>query len=112
MAARGTEAKAQVIKKIIETFGPNVAKEIDKKIYITTKENGETIQVCLSLTCPKTLVGLEDAPVAAPAKSAFSGGFDFESMPAIDEALKPFTPAEITPDERQNVLDLMKKLGL
>ena len=111
MAARGTEAKAQVIKKIIETFGPDIAKEIDKKIYITTKENGETIQVCLSLTCPKTLVGIDEAVVSTP-KPTFTDGFDFEAMPATAENVKPFTPAEITPDERQTVLDLMKKLGL
>ena len=38
MAARGTEAKEQITKKILECFGQNEAFLFDKKIYINTEE--------------------------------------------------------------------------
>lgn len=111
MAARGTEAKEQITKKILECFGQNEAFLFDKKIYINTKENGEKVQVALTLTCPKVLISPEGVD-AAPPKSAFSGGLDFESMGAATVAPETFKPAEITPDEKETVQALMKRLGL
>ena len=111
--ARGAEAKEQVMQKIIECFGQDKAFVYDKKLYITTKEDGAPIQVCLALTCPKTLVSPSGAtaPVEPP-KSAFSSGFDFESMGAATATPETFKPAEITPDEKETVQDLMRRLGL
>lgn len=105
--ARGNEAKAWATQKIIECFGQNQVVLSDKKIYINTKENGEPIQVCVALTCPKTMVGEEAAAAVATAKT----GVDFGAFGA------PTTPeppkvAEITPSERQTVQELMKSLGL
>jgi len=97
-----------VAKKIIECFGQENVIEFDKKLYITTKENGETLQICIAMTCPKNLVGIE----ATPPKSAFSGGLDFESMGAAIVAPEEPKPAEITPDEKETVQDLMRRLGL
>jgi hypothetical protein len=111
--ARGNQAKAEVIEKIIEAFGQDKTIFYDKKLYITTEEDGAPIQVCLTLTCPKTLVSPSgaSAPVEPP-KSAFSGGFDFESMGSATAEPEPFKPAEITPAERDTVNDLMRRLGL
>lgn len=111
--AKGNFAKEQVMKKIIECFGQNQAFIYDRKLYITTEEDGAPIQVCLTLTCPKTLVSPSgaSAPVEPP-KSAFSGGFDFESMGSATAEPEPFKPAEITPAERDTVNDLMRRLGL
>ena len=111
MAARGSLAKEEVAKKIIECFGRENVIEADKKLYINTKENGERLQICIALTCPKNLVGVEatNSPVS---KSAFSGGLDFETMGAATATPEPFKPAEITPDEKAKVQELMKRLGL
>ena len=111
--ARGNQAKTEVIEKIIETFGRDNTILYDKKLYITTKEDGAPIQVCLTLTCPKTLVSPSGAATPAePPKSAFGGGFDFESMGATTAEPEPFKPAEITQTERDNVRELMARLGL
>lgn len=111
--ARGNQAKTEVIEKIIETFGRDNTILYDKKLYITTKEDGAPIQVCLTLTCPKTLVSTSGAAAPAePPKSAFGGGFDFESMGATTAEPEPFKPAQITPAERDTVNDLMRRLGL
>lgn len=111
--AKGNFAKEEVMKKIIECFGQDQAFIYDKKLYITTKEDGAPIQVCLTLTCPKTLVSPSGATAPAePPKSAFGGGFDFESMGATTAEPEPFKPAQITPAERDTVNDLMRRLGL
>ena len=111
--ARGSQAKDEVIEKIIECFGQDKAFVYDKKLYITTKEDGVPIQVCLTLTCPKTMVSPSgEATAVEPPKSAFSGGIDFESMGLETPAPEPFKPAQITPAERDTVNDLMRRLGL
>ena len=102
--ARGSEAKAKIAKKIIECFGQEHVIESGGKLYINTTENGEKIQICLAMTCPKTMVG-EDAPVAAP-----STGNAFDNF--LTSNTEPFKPAEITQEERDTVRDLMTKLGL
>ena len=101
MAIKGTEAKAQVAKKIIEIFGQDKVIENDKKLYINTTENGEPIQVCITMTCPKTFVG---EVVKAP-ESAFD-------MMAPTTEPEPFKPVEISAEERETVTELMKRLGL
>lgn len=113
MAARGTAAKEEITKKIIECFGQDKCFLYDKKLYITTKEDGAPIQVCLSLTCPKSLVEPSGSTVAVePPKSAFSGGIDFESLGLEPSESTVFKPAEITDKEKETVRDLMARLGL
>ena len=56
--ARGQEAKNYVAKKLAEAFGADYIGEIDKKYYVWSKENGERVQVAISMTCPKTPVEL------------------------------------------------------
>ena len=111
--ARGNEAKTEVMEKIIECFGASRCFIYDKKLYINTKEGGEPIQVCLALTCPKTMVTPSGAAASVePPKSAFSGGFDFESMGLETPAPTAFQPTAITPEEKETVTDLMRRLGL
>ena len=103
--ARGAIGKENVIKKIKEVFGADFIGEYDKKIYVWTQENGERIQIALSLTCPKVQVAVADAPA--------TGDFNFEDdAPSAVVAAGTFQPAEITPEERDRVNDLMKRLGL
>ena len=49
--AKGAIGKQNVIKKIQTAFGADFIGEYDKKIYVYTQENGERIQIALSLTC-------------------------------------------------------------
>ena len=67
------------------------------------------IQVCVALTCPKTMVG----EAAAEAVATAQRGVDFGAFGAPASLTpEPFKPAEITPSERQTVIDLMKALNL
>ena len=107
MAARGSIAKEEVAKKIIDFFGQDKAFVYDKKIYINTTENGEKVQVALTLTCPKNLVG----EVKSVPDSAFAGGSAFD-LGVATAAPEPFQPAEISSEERETVAELMRRLGL
>lgn len=99
--ARGADAKNEVIKKLQSAFGADYIGEVDKKIYVWSKENGEKMQIAISLTCPK--VPLELVP---------SGDHNFEDDTPAVYAPATFEPAEITEEERDNILNLMEKLGL
>jgi hypothetical protein len=104
--AKGAIGKQNVIKKIQEVFGADFIGEIDKKIYVWTQENGERIQIAMSLTCPKTPVSVSNHI------PTFGGGFDFEAADAAIAVSETTTSVEITDEERQTVADLMARLGL
>lgn len=102
--AAGTEAKEKIIQAIISILKDSYIGEYDKKHYFWSEENGTKKQVAISLTCPKTPIGTVDM------SGAFSDGMDFEATPVV--APTKFEPAEITPEETQNLADLMARLGL
>ena len=103
--AKGTIGKQNVINKIKQALGADFIGEYDKKIYVWTTENGERIQIALSLTCPKVPVAISDNPT--------TGDFNFEDdAPNVVVAAGAYQPAEITKEERERVNDLMKRLGL
>ena len=103
--AKGAIGKQNVIKKIAEAFGKDFIGEHDKKSYVWTQENGERIQIAISLTCPKVMIDAMDAEMPeAPA-----GDFDWSmDTPAAPKA----APVEISQEEKDTVANLMAKLGL
>lgn len=99
MAAKGTYAKESVINKIKSTFGEDFVGVYDKKVYLWSEENGERVQICLSLTCPKTPIGnIEDYTVG--------DSINFEE-PAVDRNVP-----EISQNEKETIANLMEKLGI
>lgn len=101
MAARGTVAKEQVAKKMADAFGADWIGKFDSKYYVWANENGERVQIAISMTCPKT-------PIGEAGASADSNVLNFEDgATAGGEA-----QVEITVDEKKNVADLMARLGL
>ena len=104
--AKGTIAKDLVEKKIISAFGADYVGTFDKKIYVTAMENGEKVQIAISLTCPKVPVVVDN--------TVQIGDYNFEDpTPTVTtNATGTFIPAEISDDERKTVADLMARLGL
>lgn len=103
--AKGAIAKQEVIEKIASAFGEDFIGEVDKKIYVWSEENGERVQVAIALTCPKVPVNIGNS---MPTNDL--GDWDFS-----DDAVTTPTPierAEITPEEKAKVADLMSRLGL
>ena len=106
--AKGNDAKNLVITKIKDAFGDEFICELDKKLYVWSKENGEPMQVAISLTCPKTPVGGDAAP-ARTMVSTDGFGLDFENMPA-GPATSP--TLEYTQEEKDTLNKLIAELGL
>ena len=102
--AKGTNAKNAVINKIAMAFGTDYIGEIDKKVYVWADDGGEKVQIAIALTCPKNPVetgGVSTAPVS---------GWDFSDN--VVTASAPVSKAEITPEERARIADMMSRLGL
>lgn len=106
--ARGNDAKEIVIKKIAETFGTDYLGLYDKKIYVQAKEGGEMVQIAISLTCPKVPVQFSAAAANDDGDWDFS---DTPKAPVVSAVQAPPVP-EITEEEKQNLADLMARLGL
>lgn len=102
MAVRGTVAKAYVAEKIREAFGADYVGEYDKKIIVWADDGGERVQIAMSLTCPKNVVLNEN-------QMNYNTGIDFTNDNVIVSTPES---TEITDQERENVRELMKRMGL
>lgn len=105
--AKGQIAKDLVEKKIIAAFGADYVCTADKKIYVQALENGEKVQIAISLTCPKVPVVVDN--------TVQIGDYNFEE-PTLNfvTTVAASTPAaaEYSEEERDNVAALMARLGL
>ena len=99
---RGAIAKQVITKKLQDTFGADFLGEVDKKIYLQAPENGEMVQIAISMTCPKNTIEVSNAPVVS------NGMIDFEAQ---DVKVATHT-TEISEDERATVVEMMKRFGL
>lgn len=102
--ARGTQAKSKVEQIISTAFKDNFLGVYDKKLYVQAEENGEMVQIAISLTCPKTPVVVSDKPLNFDDKLNFEDGATVIPHPQIQ--------SEISDEERQTVKELMERLGL
>ena len=102
--ARGTVSKATIFNKILTSFDGAFSYNDGKEIRIPMQEDGEEIQIKVTLTAAKENVypGQDNAVPGISAQT--SGEINFED--------KPKTVVEATPEEKQNVKDLLSALGL
>lgn len=99
MAAKGAISKQIVTKKILETFEGSF--EYEKEIRIPLIEEGNEIQLKCVLTCAKNNV-VKDGENILPGEENIS---DSSSL-NISNLIEP------TEEEKNNVKDLIKALGL
>lgn len=95
--ARGASSKQVVIDKILETFQGSFV--YGKELRIPMVEDGEQVEIKVTLACAKTNVG--DGAVAG----------DFESGNAVQVSVTE-APAKPTQAEIDNISKLMDRLGL
>lgn len=94
--ARGAIAKEKITQKILEMFENSFP--YGKELRIPLEENGERVEIKVTLTCAKENVG---------GNSAFAEPQSETSQPA--QASVPAAPTE---QEKANIADLMSRLGL
>ena len=92
--AKGAIAKSEVIAKIKEIFPE--AFEYGKELRIPLEEDGQRIEIKVALTCAKTNVGGDGASVTSQVQSEV----------AVDKVAAP------SEEEKQNIAELMNRLGL
>ena len=108
MAAKGSLAKEEVTKKIAEAFGQNFLGEYEKKLYILANENGEQIQIAISLTCPKNPI-----PFGEGQGEEKKNLLDIDAGGAFGSiATPPKRITEISEEEIRNLEALRKRLNL
>lgn len=95
--ARGAVSKQAVIDKILEMFQGSFI--YGKELRIPMVEDGEQVEIKVTLACAKTNVG--DGAVAG----------DFESGNAVQISVTE-APAKPTQAEIDNISKLMNRLGL
>lgn len=96
MAARGANAKTAVEKKIAEAFGKDYIGVFDKKLYVWANDGTERVQIAISMTCPKTMVGEADSVRTS------------EVLDFTDNS----TPMDISAEEQATIERLKHELGL
>ena len=111
MAIKGAIAKQEVAKTILNTFGDKAFLYNDgKEIRINCMESGELVQIKVALTAAKVAVesGSDSALPMAAAPIPKAEMIDFsDDAPAVP------TPAPVpTEQEKKNIVDLMRQLGL
>lgn len=101
MAAKGSISKEIIVQKILDTF--EGAFKFDKEIRIPMIEDGAEVQIKVTLTCAKTNVesGMDTAIPGATAATTVT-----------PKAIDTHGVAEVTEEEKQNVLKAMAALGL
>ncbi len=104
--ARGSASKEKIVAKILETFPGSFVYE--KDIRIPMVENGETIQIKVSLTAAKVNVA-SGADVALPGAEAATS--DFGTTMPTTEVAKDFMN-EPTAEEKESVKKLLQTLGI
>ncbi len=103
--AKGAIAKQEIGEKILEVFEGAFYYNNGKELRIPWDENGVEVQIKIQMTCAKDNVSREGESVVKPAAVA--------SEPAsVSNFPQPHKLVEPTPEEKQNVEDLLNALGL
>lgn len=103
--ARGAAAKEEIINRLLSTFEGSF--KFDKEIRIPMMENGEEVQIKVTLTCAKVNVN-RGSDAALPGVSQTKDKSTVGSISnATDSSL-----IEPTAEEKANVKALMERLGL
>lgn len=103
--ARGAAAKEEIINRLLNTFEGSF--KFDKEIRIPMMENGEEVQIKVTLTCAKVNVD-RGSDAALPGVSQTKDKSIVGSISnATDSSL-----IEPTAEEKANVKALMERLGL
>ena len=113
--ARGAESKTLITNKIIETFEGAFLYNDGKEIRIPLKENGEDIQIKVTLTCAKDNViqGGENILPGTELKNkneSYHFGSTLQTTVTENKEIKPVV--EPTAEEKENVKSLLEALGL
>jgi len=100
--ARGSEAKQKIFNKLLEVF-PGSFMQDDKILRIVESEGGEPVEIKVSLTAAKDILGGAAAsPVPSPTTVA-ADTFNWD---------EPIVETGPSIEEKENIKKMMAALGL
>lgn len=105
MSAKGSILKQEIAEKILATFPGSFLYNDGKEIRINGTENGETLQIKISMTCAKVAVKGGDDNALPGEKTAATA----DVKPA---GTNEKVPQEPTAEEKERLTTLLNKLGL
>ena len=100
--ARGAQAKAELTEKILEMFQGSFLD--DKTIRVPWTENGEQLELKITLTCAKDVIGSAGGGSAAASISAPKEASAFDNPEPVK--------VKITESEAENIAKLLSALNL
>ena len=105
MAAKGSILKQEVSEKILKAFPGSFLYNDGKEIRINGLENGEQLQIKVTLTCVKVAVeGGEDVALPGEEKAA--------SVDVKPAGINEQVPQEPSAEEKERLATLLNRLGL
>ena len=103
--AKGQAAKQEAFAKMLEMFPDSFLYNDNKELRINTTEDGNDIQLKITITCAKENVNAES-------ENAIPGAAEAPVEKSLNETqVSPAEPPQMTEAERQNVENLMKALN-
>jgi len=105
MGAKGSILKKEVAEKILAAFPGSFLYNDGKEIRINGTENGESLQIKISMTCAKVAVEGGDDTVLPGEKNAATA--DVKSVGTNEKI-----PQEPSEEEKERLTILLNKLGL
>ena len=105
MSARGSILNQEVAEKILAAFPGSFLYNDGKEIRINGIENGESLQIKISMTCAKVAVEGGDDTVLPGEKTAATA--DVRSTGTNEKI-----PQEPSAEEKERLKTLLDKLGL
>ena len=105
---RGAQAKQDVFNKILEVF-PGSFMQDDKILRIPMSENGETVEIKVTLTAAKDIIGAGASSNRVAGPTAVE---EFAWSDAPQNAVTAAAANDLTETEKTNIRKMMEALGL
>lgn len=99
--AKGAIAKKEIMQKIIEMFPGSFLYNNDKEVRINSTEEGNPVQIKITLTCAKIPVENESENVSKIFKKMNSNAIEFKDTPKPQDIVEP------TEEEKANLKVLL-----
>lgn len=107
--AKGTEAKAELFNKLMEIYPDSFWEDQNKILRIPMSEAGVRVEIKVSLTAAKTNLGGDAVPGAFGNEPVNKPTTPISAHPMPSEVSSSI---EMTQEEKDNVMKMMKALNL
>ena len=108
MAAKGSIAKTEIMSTILKTFPNSFAFNDGKEVRINYMENGELVQIKVTLTAAKVPVEVDIPAVTTPTPTPT----DIDDVPFPVGAPAEKVPDEPSDEEKERLKSLLAALNL